>query len=255
MTRPARRRALLSAVAFLCALSAGADDARQGFGDRYADAVHYVESRADVWCSRLGGMGADARVLVPAVFPEILKYTSFRDDIETLGLAVLYVSGGTARGNFSIGRFQMKPSFVEALEAQVARRPDLPATLRAITGFPAGATEKDRRTIRIERIRSEQWQLTYLGAFYAVVASRFDLGGLSVEDQVRFVAAAYNRGFWYSAEEIRRAEGFRIFPHGSRGSPGPYRYTDIAVDFFKSTWDAIYAARAGVSGGAARARP
>ena len=249
----AGRRALLSAIALLCALSVGADDVRQGFGDRYGDAVHYVESRADVWCSRLRAMGADARVLVPAVFPEILKYTSFRDDIETLGLAVLYVSGGTARGNFSIGRFQMKPSFVEALETQVARRPALPATLRAITGFPGGATEKDRRTIRIERIRSEEWQLTYLGAFYAVVADRFDLHGLSVEEQVRFVSAAYNRGFLNTAEEIRRAEGFRIFPRGAGGRPGPYRYTDIAVDFFESTWDAMYAVRANNTGGSARA--
>jgi hypothetical protein len=237
------RRALLSAFAFLCALSAAAEDFRQGFGDRYLEALRYVETHADGWCSRLKSMGADPRILVPVIFPELLKYTVFRDDIETLGLAVLYVSGGTARGNFSIGRFQMKPSFVERLEAEIARRPDLPASLRDIAEFPTGSNEKARREVRIERLHSEAWQVTYLAAFGAVLSSRFDLAVLPIEERLRFVAAAYNRGFWYPATEIKHAEGLRIFPRGSGGSPGPYRYTDIVVDFFETFWDSLYVAR------------
>jgi hypothetical protein len=242
------RRALLSAFALAFSVSAAAEDFRQGFGERYLEAVRYVEAHADAWCGRLAQLGADPRILVPVIFPELLKYTVFRDDIETLGLAVLYVSGGTARGNFSIGRFQMKPSFIETLEAEIARRPDLPSAVRAIAEFPNGASLKERRAIRLDRIRSEAWQVTYLAGFFAIASSRFDLRGLSIEERIRFVSAAYNRGFWYPASEITRAEGFRIFPHGSGGSPGPYRYTDIAVDFFETFWDAMYAARAGLSG-------
>jgi hypothetical protein len=241
------RRALLSALALFCSVSVAAEDFRAGFGSRYLDAVRDVEAHADPWCSRLAELGADPRILVPVVFPELLKYTVFRDDIETLGLAVLYVSGGTSRGNFSIGRFQMKPSFIEALEAEISRRPDLPAGLRAIAEFPPNADARGRRSLRVDRLHSETWDLTYLAAFYAVVASRFDLASLPVEERLRFVAAAYNRGFWYPAAEIRRAEQFRIFPHGAGGSPGPYRYTDIAVDFFTTVWDNLYAARVGRS--------
>ncbi len=241
------RRALLSAVALVCSVVVSADDFRQGFGDRYDEAVRYVRGRADAWCRRLADLGADPRILVPVVFPELLKYTVFRDDIETLGLAVLYVSGGAARGDFSIGRFQMKPSFIEKLEQEISRRPGLPPELAAIATFPSGTSAKGRRTIRLDRIRSEEWALTYLAGFFSVLSSRFDLGELSVEERLRFVAAAYNRGFWYPAAEIRRAEEFRIFPHGAGGSPGPYRYTDIAVDFFETVWDGLYAARAGLS--------
>jgi hypothetical protein len=247
MTMTARRGALLSAFALASVLCVSGEDFRQGFGGRYADALRYVETRADAWCIRLASLGADPHILVPVIFPELLKYTMFRDDVEILGLAMLYVSGGTARGNFSIGRFQMKPSFVEALEAEMVRRPDLPAGLQAIAEYPAGTDAKGKRTIRIDRLRSEAWQVTYLAGFFAVLSSRFDLAALPTEERLRFVAAAYNRGFWYPAAEIKRAEGLRIFPRGAGGSPGPYRYTDIAVDFFEAFWDTLYTARAGLT--------
>ena len=50
------------------------------------------------------------------VFPELIRYSKLQDVIESNDLKVLYVQFGDTYSNFSIGRFQMKPSFCEQLE-------------------------------------------------------------------------------------------------------------------------------------------
>jgi hypothetical protein len=218
----------------------GAEDFERAFGRSYADSVTTVTAQARAWCSELERLGCDPLTLVPVVFPEILRFSYVRDRAETLGLEALYVTGGSARADYSIGRFQMKPSFVERLETALAAAAAVPEGFRAALLYPAGANEPAAREIRLRRLRDPRWQVLYLAAFEYIVQSRFDLESLSTEERIRFLAAAYNRGFWLSEEQIKGAAEWKIFPRGAKGRPGPYRYADIAVHFYLGEWRRIY---------------
>lgn len=53
------------------------------------------------------------------VFPEIIRWNEFQDVIEISADRTLYVNGGSKLGDFSLGSFQMKPSFIESLERYI----------------------------------------------------------------------------------------------------------------------------------------
>jgi hypothetical protein len=185
-------------------------------------------------------MGADAETLIPVIFPELLRYSLFRSEVESLGLATLYVAEGTQAADFSIGRFQMKPSFVEALEGAVAALPSVPPALSCILEFPGAATDRDRRALRVRRLQSDAWQLLYLCCFSRVMESRFAMAPLSAVERIRLLSSAYNHGFWKTREQIDAAGLLHLYPNGRAfGRPSPYRYADVAVDFYERYWRAL----------------
>jgi hypothetical protein len=226
---------------FLCASLACAQDYEAVFGGRYREAMGIVHARQSSWIAACESLGADSRVLIPVVFPELLRRSIVREGVEDLGLATLYVAGGPAAADFSVGIFQMKPSFVEALEESMAGLPSVPDALRSIAEFPETRTERDRRAVRYRRLRDEGWQLRYLAGFAFIVRARFSQDSPSIEDRIRFLASAYNHGFLLSRDEIMEAESLRLFPNGSApGRLAQYRYTDVAVDFYDRYWRTIY---------------
>lgn len=228
--------ALLLAFA-LAAAPAPGQDFEAVFGGRYKAAVQLTRERGAVWAARCAALGADPQTLVPVIFPELLRFSLLRSEVEMLGVATLYVQQGTRGADFSIGRFQMKPSFVETLERGIRADTGAPPGLRVILEFPGAATERDRRAARYGRLASDDWQLTYLACFYRLVSRRFALQDLPVEDRIRFLASAYNHGFQLDRQEIIRAEDLRCFPSGrASGRPNPWRYTDVAVDFYERYW-------------------
>ena len=54
-------------------------------------------------------------VAISIIFPEIVRYSALRDKVEISLLKTLYVNLGEDYADFSIGQFQMKPSFAEAI--------------------------------------------------------------------------------------------------------------------------------------------
>jgi hypothetical protein len=234
------RKTLLIPCLLLAAGAAGAEDFQAIFGLRYDDALGYVESRASEWISRCKEYGVDPKTLIPVVFPELIRYSIFRDEIESAGVAAFYVPFGVKYADFSIGYFQMKPSFIEKLEDSLTRMEGLPPPIREILEFPPAADERDRRGIRFAHLLDVEWLLRYLAGFALVMEARFHPGLMEQEERIRFLAAAYNRGFWLSREEIQSAEAWRLFPNGvSPAGTGPYCYTDVAVDFFRRYWQRI----------------
>jgi hypothetical protein len=225
----------------LCVPRAEGEDFPRIFGARYARALGIVEQNAPSWCVRLSELGVDPEVLLPVVFPELLRSSLIRDEAETLGLALLYVNGGTQRADFSVGRFQMKPSFVEALEVALPSLERLPPGLGGEDILPRSPDGPGVRADRLARLRDPGWQVRYLALFGRVVDSRWHSAALPIEDRIRLAAAAYNRGFWHTDSEIRTAITWRLFPRTGLGAPGPYRYTDVAVDFYVRVWRERYA--------------
>ena len=129
------------------------------------------------------------------VWPEMERYSRWQDAMETLANYGTYITGGGGP-DYSIGIFQMKPSFVESMEkawmrSGLARQYDL--------WFDTEDSATARR-VRISRLQKEEWQVIYLGVFLRLLYTSYaGLESLSMEEQVRLAATAYNRGCVWAA--------------------------------------------------------
>lgn len=88
--------------------------------------------------------GVSARFLFALVAPEISQFGYLSDRAQTYILKVMYVQRGKAYADFSIGRFQMKPSFIERLE-QCLRAESTLCTLFPEVLFTAKANGQNGR--------------------------------------------------------------------------------------------------------------
>ncbi len=141
------------------------------------------------------------------VWPEMQRYDRLQDYMETSAVTGSYVSKGSAGFDFSIGRFQMKPSFVEELEKGWMRS----GLARKYGLWFDTADSADARRVRLSRLKKEEWQVIYAGVFLRLLYSSYgsyDKKGertqdgietLPTEDQVRLAATAYNRGCIWAA--------------------------------------------------------
>lgn len=197
------------------------------FGEDYRNAQTFMQQQKALTTSILQ---KDRLVLEAALFPEVIRYSQVKDLLETSALEMLYVQYGAGYADFSIGRFQMKPSFAEAVETYLAAHPALDASLA--TALICPQTPQGRAS-RVARLKQVSWQLRYARAFYLVVCHKFALSPATTSDHVRFVAAAYNSGFLRTETEIRKWAETRAFPYGPRYSGTQYAYADIAVDYYQ----------------------
>ncbi len=136
------------------------------------------------------------------VHPETERYVRLQDVLETTAVAGTYVVSGSSGFDFSLGPFQMKPSFVEELE-KAWMHSGLPRKYELWFDTADNATA---RRVRLSRLQKEEWQVIYVGVFlrqlYASYGSYDKNGGwtqdgletLPAEEQVRLAATAYNRG-------------------------------------------------------------
>lgn len=183
------------------------------------------------------------------IFPELIRYGLFKDMMETGAVKSLYVTKGTGGCDFSIGRFQMKPSFAEDLEKRWMRS----GLARRYNLFFDTKDNETARRVRITRLENERWQCVYLAVFlkmfYLDYGSTDKQGEhmqngvetLPVREQVRLAATAYNRGCrWVNPgcgplDEIRarsREKHFHTAIVPTRHTK-LYVYGDIAVRHFR----------------------
>lgn len=203
----------------------------EAYRPEYTEALQWVKTNKQLITKIFGH---DAAPLVLAIaFPEVVRYNELSNWLETQGLELAYVSGGSHRADFSIGPLQIKPSFAEFLEREQGRYclpPALAAPFTSLQGQPATA-----RRQRLERLKSTEGQLTYLLAFYQWATQHFahELCGKPARERLRLLATAYNVGPQHSAATLRKAMHRKRFPYGKH-YPGPqYNYADIAVFFFE----------------------
>ncbi|RYF86531.1 MAG: hypothetical protein EOO03_11685 [Chitinophagaceae bacterium] len=147
---------------------------------------------------------SDARFMQSIVFPEVMRYNSLRDGIETESLRTLYVQLGADYADFSIGLFQMKPSFAESVEAMAAKL--LPATLLNELSLKYQTSDAVLiRQQRVERLQDEHWQLIYLTAFVGICNRLFETTHFAnSNERLQWYATVYNAGFNHSPAYIRK---------------------------------------------------
>jgi hypothetical protein len=174
-----------------------------------------------------------ADFLFAIVAPEYTRYHYLRDRLESYSLKVLYVQGGASYANFSVGCFQMKPSFIEKLEQRVASDSLLRGKHAACLFADPGS--RASRVTRLKRLSSVEWQLAYLVVFLDVVDATYPRASFADdEERLRFYATVYNRGFHETEQQLRAAERFSLFPRSAR----QYRYSDVSVWFYRQSTNA-----------------
>jgi hypothetical protein len=228
--------ALLAAAGFFTAQAraARAEDYAAIFGGKYADAEQFL--RQNAWIAGALQLPAnDMRIAVAVVFPEIIRFSALEDDIQVRGLKVLYVQYGRAYTDFSVGRFQMKPSFVEHLEEDYGRLfTDSEKAVIGISAFERADTSRLREK-RVRRLDDISWQVRYLRLFMLVMEKRYGkaaMGGL--EDRLRFYATAYNVGYLSGESALRQKMGKRRFHVALMFPTVTYNYADVALFFFRA---------------------
>lgn len=197
------------------------------FGNDWTSAINYVKEHHDEWSREFEQFDVDPRLAVAIVFPELIRYSIWQDEIERAAVNGLYVSKGTDGANFSIGRFQMKPSFAEEIEQEWNR-----SSLSKEYGFVFNLQQNNEaRRSRIRRLSNMQGQCRYLAIFIRLLQQRHpQLEQLSEKEQVCFLATAYNRSFTASFQQIKKIQHERHFHTDviKTHSTCLYCYADIA---------------------------
>lgn len=161
--------------------------------------------------------------------PEFAFYSSARQFVEMNALKLLYVEGGLDYANFSVGIFQMKPSFIETLEEEVGKRKEL--SMFNIILFSPEYDERQKRVERLHRLETKIWPFIYLAAFSEVLESIFgNYQFKSIDKKLVFFSAAYNYGMKSPVEEIIAWINKEKFP---RGVGRKYSYSLISLEIFK----------------------
>ena len=220
------------------ALPTGSAAVFYDFGQAWQEAVSYVEERHEAWNEIWTAMEVPADVAEAVVFPEMLRYSVLQDQLETSAVSGTYVTMGSKGFDFSVGRFQMKPSFVERLEQRWMR-----------SGFPAKyelyfdtADNRNARRVRLSRISDELWQCIYVAAFIKLTYLDYQgLADLPIADQVRLIATAYNRGIISSMAgggsipELRTLAAEQTFHTALIATKDTPRfcYADLSLQFFE----------------------
>ena len=139
-------------------------------------------------------------------------------------LFVFYLNTGKA--NFSVGYFQMKPSFIEEMEEIVHKDRGLKIQYHSL--LPKGSV-KDKRRFRLSNLLTLSGQLRYLSLFIDVVKQKtIKMNFNNNEEKLRYWATLYNSGMNLSSEEVKQQQSVRQFPYFLKN----YNYSEISVEFY-----------------------
>ena len=204
---------------------------RKVFGSDWTAAERFVCDHHKEWKQEFSLFGVDSHIAEAIVFPELIRYSMWQDEIERIAVNGLYITKGREGADFSIGRFQMKPSFAEKVEQAWNA-----SSLAQEYGFSFNmADNNEARRSRIRRLSTMQGQCRYLAIFICLQQQRHPLlFQLSLKEQVRLLATAYNRSFtasWNSLRKMQYECHFHTDVIKTR-STHFYCYADIAVAFF-----------------------
>jgi hypothetical protein len=168
---------------------------------------------------------------IAVIFPELIRYSALRDKMEITLLKTLYINLGEYYANFSIGQFQMKPSFAAMIRDQS------PAAMnrRSVISFkgPGDFTDiKNYRKSIITDMEDPKIQLTYLIAFFKICEKKYKTNRKRENDRLIFLSTAYNYGIDKTAEQINNMKDKKFFTTKLiKGET--YSYSGISMFWYK----------------------
>jgi hypothetical protein len=225
----------LAGVLFLlCVLSplSAEEDYAVLFGAKYAEAEKFLGQNSWISAS-LRLPPQETRIALAVVFPEIIRFKALEDKIQVRALKVLYVQYGRKYADYSVGHFQMKPTFAEQIERDYNRLFSAEEkTAAEIAPFETGDSSRMRKE-RVVRLDDLHWQAQYLRLLMMVMDKLY--GNLSFAndlEKLRFYATAYTTGYAQGEKTIRRMMLTRHFHVQLFFPKTRYSYADIALFYF-----------------------
>jgi hypothetical protein len=209
-------------------------DYNEIFGEDYVFAENILKNNS-WWADTLDAHGIDHRFALAIVFPELIRYSSIIDYMEIKALEVLYVQYGEDYADFSVGFFQMKPSFAEHIEADILKHDLLILYPHLARLKPDTIDDPAHRIARIDRLQDEKSQLLYLEAFLRIMNYLYPppASYKPVESTLEFFATAYNVGYFKDERLIEHEINQKHFFTGIGIVQEYYSYSSVSVWYFR----------------------
>ena len=209
------------------------------FGDDYKNAVNYFKTNKQKLSKSFNIYNIDLKIATSVVFPERIRYSIVKDFFETAYLEVFYVENGSKQVDFSIGDFQIKPSFAEKVEFFVKYNQKLKLKYK-ILSYYNDTNIKSIRKKRVSRLKKTYYQIIYISAFYDIVKTKFSVNNMSKKEQIKFFATAYNYGFDKTQTNLTKRINTKSFPYGSTYPGKQYSYSNISYYFYFNEFCSIF---------------
>jgi len=201
------------------------------FGDDWKKAMTF-EKENRIWMEPLLVKNHISYPLaISIIFPELVRYSALKDKMEITLLKTLYVNLGDDYADFSIGQFQMKPSFAEMIRenAPVATGPNFEIKFNQISDFD---DIKDFRKSIISDLEDPKSQINYLIIFIKICENKFKISRKDDLSKVKFLATAYNFGIDKKEEVIESMIDKKFF-NTKLFKTENYCYADVSLFWFK----------------------
>ena len=163
-------------------------------------------------------------IALAIVAPEVSMYSLVEDFVEYKTMCMFYILYGSA--DFSIGCFQMKPSFAEVIEQRITIWKELKKFSKLLI---KSDNEREERKIRLDRLMQPIWQARYLAAFVAISKQETDEIKLeTLDEKIEYWATLYNSGLDLTEAQVRKMQNRHHFPRFYGG----HNYGEAALDFY-----------------------
>lgn len=165
------------------------------------------------------------------VFPEMIRYNTFQNFLEETALEMLYIDEGTDAVDFSVGFFQMKPSFIESLEKTIKADTTLKTKYERLYQFKESSASEIRKE-RLTRLKDVNWQIFYVCALTDYLELKFSNEQLSEKEKVIYFSSAYNYSYSAKTDKIKNWSKVKAFPYGSDYEGKQFTYSEIALHYY-----------------------
>jgi hypothetical protein len=168
---------------------------------------------------------------IGVIFPELVRYWALRDKMEVTLLKALYINLGDTYANFSIGQFQMKPSFAAIIREKA----------RAALGRRSGIVFKelkefdniyDFRKSIVSDLEDPKKQFYYLIAFIKICEKKYRTDSMNEAERLKIFATAYNYGIDKNTEQIESMIGKKFF-NTKLFKTENYSYSDVSLFWYR----------------------
>lgn len=197
------------------------------FGNDWQKALTFVDENKGWIRPALTRYGITYSEAVAVVFPELVRYSALRDKMEITLLKTLYRNLGEDYADFSVGVFQVKPSFAEKIieESQGIRIGKLFKTRDKFEN------DYQFRASVISDLEDPEREFRYVIAFLKICEKKFRINREDEDSGIKFLATAYNTGFWKSEEEIRMMTDKKFF-NTKLIKTENYSYADVSLFWY-----------------------
>lgn len=171
------------------------------------------------------------RMAIAVIFPELVRYSALRDKMEITLLKALYINLGDEYADFSIGQFQMKPSFAELIIEETSPKMDKNSQLELKSRSHFDDLISYRKAI-VRDMENTRSQFNYIIAFLKICEKKFDTDRKGELQKLKFLATAYNYGFNKTATQINAMIDKKFF-NTKLFKTENFSYSDVSMFWYQ----------------------